>query len=143
VLSTLESSEDKVVNWLRQVAGIQPRQWARLLRATDDEAIDGDAVIVRRRHLVESRAQNYDVRFFFDPDPKVALSCLASGVTPMCCPHPVYARESFLPDSRIGRPSWDAIADRIMTDRVTLTQDPRLHVLDINEEDEFEEEGIL
>lgn len=140
VLSTLEPDEDKAHSWLRQIGGIVPKQWARLLRATDDEALMGDSVTVRRRHLMEARAQNVDLRYFFDPDPRVALSCLASGVTPMCCPHPLYSRASFLPDSRVGRPSWDAVADKIVTDRMTLIRDPRLQVVDIAEEDDEEEE---
>jgi hypothetical protein len=139
VLSTLEPDEERAVSWLRQVAGIQPHQWARLVRATDDEADDGDAVAVRRRHLIEARAQNYDIRYFVDPNPRVALSCLATGVTPMCCPHPVYARESFLPDSRSGGLSWEAIQDRVLGDRASLIRDPRLQVNDIAEEDEEEE----
>lgn len=142
VLSTLEPDEDRAIAWLRQIAGIQPNQWARLSRATEDEAMDGDAIVVRRRHLLETRSQNYDIRYFVDPDPRVALSALAAGVTPMCCPHPIYARESFLPDSQAGRPAWDAIAARVIGDRALMIQDPRLRVPDINEEDEDEDEDL-
>jgi hypothetical protein len=135
VLSSLEQDEATVHRWLATQAGIVPRHWARLLRG---ERLDATNLATRQRHVMLTRSSGYDLRYVVDPDPRVALHCLRAGVTPLCGPHPLYARASFLPDSQEGGASWDAINAALVTTRNVRAQDPRGYF-----DDDTEDLGLL
>lgn len=106
VLSTLESDEARANRWL-VLNSIKPADYGRLLLC--DIRPPARPRSVREAHIMRTRALGYDLRYVLCDDPEVARLCLERGITPLCCPHPVYSRSSFLPDSREGGLSWDAI----------------------------------
>ena len=105
ILSTLDPPQ-RAANWLT-LQNIRKTDYARLFTREGLEHLDRAAV--RHRHITQARALGYDLRYVFTDDPATARWCVQRGITPMCCPHPAYARSSFLPDSREGGLSWDQI----------------------------------
>lgn len=122
VLSSIESDETLVHHWLSSQAGILPRHWSRLLLGREGE----DPFEARQRHVMLVRSGSYDLRYVVDADPRIALVCLKAGITPLCAPHPLYARSSFLPDSQAGQASWALITEHLQDQRLANIQDPRL-----------------
>jgi hypothetical protein len=123
-----------VRRWLFTCCGIRPDHWARLLTA--NEGVLTPAITERIRHSSVLRAAGYDLRWVFDPNPWVARGLLELGITPMCCPHPYYARPSFLPDSGTGGLAWDQIEEQVLGQRRALIGDERLAPDDVLASDE-------
>lgn len=101
VFSSLEKREESVKRFFRE-CGIPGETFARLELARENET----ELETRTRHILSARANGYDLRYVVETDPEVARYCLNVGVTPLFCPHPLYARASFLPHSRDGGESW-------------------------------------
>lgn len=100
--------------WL-ELAGIDlSRQTARLLSGDPGLPVER----VRRRHFDTMRSSGGELAYVVDPDPEMARFYLRRGVTPLCCPNPLFARYSFLPDSQAGGAGWDQIVAEINDQRV-------------------------
>lgn len=125
VFSSLETRDVAVRRWFRE-AGIANETFARLELARADES----ELETRTRHVLETRAQGYDLRYVVESNPQVAKYCISMGVTPLLCPHPLYGRESFLPHSREGGQSWYEMEMALQQQEATKAEDERSGIND-------------
>lgn len=133
VLSTSQTEDSWVRRWLQYSAGIKPVEWARIMLADQP---NWSEVEVFKRHMILCRAAAYDVRYVVTPSPQAAIAALRMGFTPLCCPHPVYSRTSFLPQAGEGGASWEQIENEVMAGRLARQNDDRLLIDDQIEEDQ-------
>lgn len=130
ILSTLEMDAEVVDRWLL-LQGIRKTDYSGILL---NKWIAEPALEVRTRHVMLTRSQNSGLAYVVDSDPRVAKFCLERGVTPLLCPHPTYARSSFLPDSKSGGMSWDEIVETQTRQKLARMGDQRTRVNDWVEE---------
>jgi hypothetical protein len=66
------------------------------------------------------------VDFVITPDPKLTIKLLEIGITTMVFMNPIYIREEFRPDSKVGIKKWGDIVDELVRQQESYIEDNRV-----------------
>lgn len=120
ILSTFTATHEAAKEFLQYVCGCRVTAWRALWTAQENES----PIEAQERHLQTALAQG-PLAFYVTANPAMALYALDLGVTPLCCPHPAYARSSFLPHTPEGLRTWADIEAQVIQKRLMRLGDSR------------------
>jgi len=74
------------------------------------------------------RRHGYDIAFIVVTDPAAAIDLLNRGEATMLWTSPEYALNEWLPLTTTGGPKWEALVERVLTDKAARAKDTRTEI---------------
>jgi hypothetical protein len=114
----LADDKEKADHWLRQ---------HKIIKVDDiiDKSIPMPGEFPEFRQVEYVRSQG-PVDFVITPDPKLTIKLLEIGITTMVFMNPIYIREEFRPDSKVGIKKWGDIVDELVRQQESYIEDNRV-----------------